>query len=245
MPDENQKQHNPISNLGAVVLCGGKSTRLGIDKSQLDFGGRTFLEEVVSQVRQVCRSVVVVGNSDLSCHRLPDDVLMARDEAIDKGPLEGIRVGLKRLKPGLATEKLPQDVSRKAQRAGCEFAFVTSCDAPLLKPELIRFLFEHLEGHAAIVPVQGDRIFGMTAIYRTRLHVDIGNRINAGSLRVSDLASALDAHCIDAESLRASDSNLDSLTNINSVSDYREFLETTGLTCPADLAKLIGLNDSV
>lgn len=242
MPDENQSKQNPISKLGAVVLCGGKSSRLGIDKSRLDFNGRTFLEQVVAQVRQVCSSVVVVGNNDLSCHRLPGDVLIARDEASDKGPLEGIRVGLKRLSmPSRAAETQPPDASNQVKQVGCEFAFVTSCDVPLLKSELVRFLFEQLEGHSAIVPVQEERIFGMTAIYRIQLHVEIANRIKAGSLRVSDLASALGARCIEAESLRAADSDLDSLTNINSVADYRELLERLELTCPADLAKSIGL----
>ena len=175
MPDEVQANSNdPISRLGAVVLCGGKSTRLGIDKTRLDFKGRTFLEQVVDQVGQVCRPVVVVGNTDLSFHRIADDVLLARDEAVDKGPLEGIRVGLKRLANSAASDNA----------AGCEFAFVTSCDVPLLQPQLIRFLFEQLERHPAIVPVQGDRVFGMTAIYRTDQHVEIDDRIKSNQLRV-------------------------------------------------------------
>ena len=243
MPDENQDKHNLVSSLGAVVLCGGQSSRLGIDKTRLDFQGRTFLEQVVSQVRQVCRRVVVVGNGDLSFHDLPADVLLARDEAVGKGPLEGIRVGLKQLATAVDSQKPDDPESQTAEDRGCEFALVTSCDVPLLKPELIRFLFEQLKGHSAIVPVQEERIFGMTAIYQTQHHVEIAKRIDADSLRVSDLASALGARCIDAESLRVADSNLDSLTNINSVADYRQLLERLGLTCPTDLAKAIGLSD--
>ena len=231
MPDDNQdKPKNLIPNLGAVVLCGGKSSRLGIDKTRLDFKGRTFLEQVVQQVRQVCSQVVIVGDTDLSFHQLPDDVWMACDEADDKGPLEGIRVGLERL------------ANAENEQGGCEFAFVTSCDVPLLQPALIGYLFEQLNGGSAVVPLQGDRVFGMTAIYRTRFHVEIGNRIKANQLRVSELATALDARCIDSETLRKIDPDLDSLTNINSVDDYRNLLKRLGLECPPELAKAIGLD---
>lgn len=230
MPDDNQDKPNSlIANLGAVVLCGGKSTRLGIDKTRLDFKGSTFLEQVVNQVRQVCGKVVVVGDTDLSFHQLPDDIVVACDQASDKGPLEGIRVGL---------EKLAADDAQ----TGCEYAFVTSCDVPLLQPALIGCLFDQLNSGPAIVPVQGDRVFGMTAIYRTRFHVEIGRRIKANNLRVSELATAFDANCIDADQLRDIDPNLDSLTNVNSVDDYRNLLKRLGLACPPELAKLIGLD---
>lgn len=232
MPDENQDKHNPISNLGAVVLCGGKSSRLGIDKTQLDFKGHTFLEQVVAQVAQVCGQVVVVGDTDLSFHVLPDDVWLARDEEADKGPLEGIRVGLEQLAGG------------KDGINQCEFAFVTSCDVPLLKPELIRYLFEQLKQHAAVVPVQGDRVFGMTAIYRTDRYVEIEKRVQADQLRVSDLATALDARLLKADSLREIDPDLDSLTNVNSVDDYRNLLGRLKIQCPPELAKAIGLDEA-
>ncbi len=114
------------TSLGAIVLCGGKSTRLGIDKTQLIFHGQTFLERVVSQVEQVCHPVVLVGDADFSQHQLPPNVQWATDEHPNCGPLEGIRVGL---------AKLASQV---------DFAFVTSCDVPLIDPQLIRFLFHKI-----------------------------------------------------------------------------------------------------
>jgi len=82
----------------------------------------------------------------------------------------------------------------------------------------------------------------MTAIYRTEYHVEIGNRVKANDLRVSDLAAAFSARCIEADALRTADPDLDSMTNVNSVSDYRELLERLGLECPPELAKAIGLD---
>jgi molybdopterin-guanine dinucleotide biosynthesis protein A len=208
----------PISNLGAVILCGGKSTRLGIDKSQLIFRDKTFLECIIDQVAKVTDHIVLVGDVALDKHRIPSHVLLERDQRPDSGPLEGIRVGLRRL-----AEKV-------------EFAFVTSCDVPLLKPELIVQLYSQTVSWQAIVPFQGKRIFGMTAIYRTELHEAIDKRIAAHQLRVSDLADAFETHKFDVELLRNSDPNLESLTNINTADDYFEMLNRYGLECPPGIS---------
>ncbi len=214
-----ERQEQDSNKIGAVVLCGGKSSRLGMDKTQLIFQGQTFLERVVGQVGQVCAPIVLVGNTDFSKHRLPNSVLLENDQQADRGPLEGMRVGLKRL-----VELV-------------EFAFVSSCDVPLIEPDLILHLNDLKENRHAIVPVSGNRVFGMTAIYRTSLHEQIGKRIVAGQLRVSDLAEAYDAVRPDIESLRKHDPNLDSMTNVNSAIDYQRLLERFGLEMPLEVAR--------
>jgi molybdopterin-guanine dinucleotide biosynthesis protein A len=208
---------HPDTRLGAIVLCGGKSTRLGIDKTQLIFQGQTFLERVVSQVQKVCHPVILVGDADFSQHQLPPNVQWATDENADCGPLEGIRVGL---------AKLASQV---------DMAFVTSCDVPLIDPELIRFLSHRISDRDAVIPVSGERVFGMTAVYRTKLHGMIHERIQNGQLRVSELATAFPSHQIHVDSLREIDPELDSMTNINSAVDYFDLLKRFGLELSPEL----------
>ena len=215
--------NQPPIRIGAIVLCGGKSSRMGIDKTQLVFQGQTFLERVVEQVGLSCRPIVLVGETDFGLHRLPDNLIFDRDENPGNGPLEGIRVGLKRL----------ADLA--------EFAFVTSCDVPLLRSALIDHLLGVVGDRQAAVPVEGNRVFGMTAIYRTDLHELIGERINSGQLRVSELAAAVDAIQPDMEGMKQIDPQLDSMTNINTAQDYRRLLDRFGLDCPPELAKRINL----
>ena len=215
-----------IENLGAVVLCGGKSKRLGVDKSHLIFDGQTFLERVVSCTEQVCKPIVLVGNTDLARHDLSADIGCVADEQIGKGPLEGIRVGLK----WLADQQV-------------EFAFVTSCDVPLLRSDLIRLLFVQLGDQQAAIPVETNRVFGMAAVYRTELHLAIGQRIVNDQLRVSDLANVFAVNQIDVEELRAVDPELDSLTNVNTAEDYRNLLKRFGLKCPQQFDNQLGGSD--
>lgn len=212
----------PSDMLGAIVLCGGQSTRLGIDKTELIFRGQTFLELVVRQVSKVARHVVLVGRINSESHHLAGNIISLQDERDGLGPLEGMRVGLK----CLDDRNVP-------------LAFVTSCDVPLLKPELIQFLISHRRKHSAIVPVDGARVYGMTAIYQTDLHSRIEARLENKQLRVSELADAFDARKVPVNELKDVDPNLDSMTNINSVKDYQALLDRFELTCPPELAKRI------
>ena len=218
LPADNSFVPKPaLPSLGAVVLCGGQSSRLGVDKQELVFAGKTFLETIVAALAPVTQRILLVGNVDADRHQLPDSVSIVQDELEGKGPLEGIRVGLK---------SLADD---------CQYAFVSSCDVPLLTGSLVEFLFAQLNYLDAIVPTQGDRRYGMTAIYHTRLHTAIAERIEQDLLRVCDLTDGFNVVDLDAEALRIVDPELDTLTNINSAADYFQLLERFEQRCPEEL----------
>src|SRR4051812_32950647 len=101
-------------NVGGIVLCGGRSTRMGVPKATLPFGPETMLQRVVGLLGGVVSPIVVVAARDQSLPQLPEGVLMTQDEREQRGPLEGLRAGLK---------ALPESV---------DAAYVTSCDVPLL-----------------------------------------------------------------------------------------------------------------
>ena len=199
------------------MLCGGQSSRLGVDKQELMFGGKTFLETIILALQPVVRRILLVGNVNADRHQLPDSVSITQDQRPDKGPLEGIRVGL---------EDLSSD---------CEYAYVSSCDVPLLTGNLVEFLFARIGDADAIVPTKGPRQYGMTAIYRTRLHTAVNQRIQQNKLRVCDLAEGFKVTNIDAKELRVVDPELDTLTNINSAEDYFCLLKRFGQQCPEGL----------
>src|SRR4030095_9943591 len=110
---------------GAVVLCGGKSTRMGSSKALLPFGPETMLQRVVRLLADVVSPIVVVAAVDQPLPMLPPEVIITRDELEGRGPLEGLRAGLK---------ALPTDI---------ETAYVTSCDVPLLEPAFVREMLRH------------------------------------------------------------------------------------------------------
>ena len=69
---------------------------------------------------------------------LPDGVIVTRDEREGRGPLEGLRAGLKALPPG------------------CEAAYATSCDVPLLNQDFVHRMLALAEGFdVAVIEVDG------------------------------------------------------------------------------------------
>ena len=197
---------------------------MGFPKHELWFDGETFLESVVARVSEVAQPVViVVGHGETPPVSLPNNVELLSDERPNLGPLEGIRTGLASLEGRVS------------------HAFVTSCDAPNLHPQLIRKLFDLLGQHDAVVPRDGDRIYGMTAIYRTSAHTEIEGIYASGvSRRVSALQAAINARSVPLEDLKDVDPDLESFNNINTVDAYFGFLKRHRMTCPTELADRLG-----
>src|SRR5919109_5049735 len=123
-------------NTAGIILCGGRSTRMGVPKATLPFGDETMLQRVVRLLSTVVSPIVVVAARD---QVLPDlGVIVTRDERPGRGPLEGLRAGLK---------ALPNSV---------ELAYVTSCDVPLLEPAFVTRMIELLgDNEIAVMEIEG------------------------------------------------------------------------------------------
>ena len=81
-------------SLGAVILCGGESRRMGEPKAWLPFGGERMLQRVVRLVANVVEDVAVVAAPGQELPPLPPSVILARDPVPGRGPLQGLAAGL-------------------------------------------------------------------------------------------------------------------------------------------------------
>ncbi|MFD2394956.1 NTP transferase domain-containing protein [Dietzia aerolata] len=76
--------------VGAIVLTGGRASRLGgVDKARLAVGGRPMVETVLRAARAVATAVVTVGPGGDT-----------REEPPHSGPVAGIAAGLAALPQG-------------------------------------------------------------------------------------------------------------------------------------------------
>ncbi len=71
---------------GGIVLCGGKSTRMGVAKATLPFGPETMLQRVVRLLGTVVSPIVVVAAREQELPALPAEVIVTRDEREAPGP---------------------------------------------------------------------------------------------------------------------------------------------------------------
>ncbi|MFV1958159.1 MAG: molybdenum cofactor guanylyltransferase [Planctomycetota bacterium] len=189
---------------GALVLCGGRSRRMGLDKATLPFGGETLLQRVVRRLAPVVGETVVVAGPDQALPPLPAGVRVARDDVPEQGPLAGIAAGL-----AVAT---------------ADALYATGCDVPFLCPAVARRLFDRLEGHDAAVLVQDGFVHPLAAVYRRAVRPAAVRLLAAGRPRPLHLLEEVDALHVPTDEILDLDPALETLENLNTPEAYEAAL---------------------
>ena len=194
-----------MSHPGGIVLCGGKSTRMGTSKALLPFGSETMLQRVVRILGGVVAPIVVVAAVNQELPELPVDVIVTRDENEGRGPLEALRAGLK---------ALPADV---------DAAYSTSCDVPLLVPGFVRQMLDHAGGYdIAVMEIDGFT-HPLSAVYRRSTLACVEDLLANDRLRPVFLFDAVKTRRVRPEEMTA-DPDLRTLRNLNTREDYEQAL---------------------
>ena len=204
---------------GGIVLCGGKSRRMGRPKVMLPFGPASMLQRVVRVLGAAVEPVVVVASPGQQLPPLPSTIRVVRDRRPDQGPLEGIRAGL---------EALPGQV---------EAAYVTGCDVPLLKPAFVRRMIELAPGFDAAVPHVDGYDEPLAAVYRTSVLAHVEALLAADRLRPAFLFDRVRTRRITPDELTGVDPELESLANVNSPADYLAALARAGFDAPDEVGR--------
>ena len=136
-------------SLGAVVLCGGESRRMGSPKAWLSFGPERLLPRVVRLVGTVANPVVVVAAAGQELPDLPGEIAVIRDPVAGRGPLPG---GWRPV-----SRHLPDSV---------RLVYATGTDGPFLEPRWIRLLAELIGDDDLAMPAIGEEHHPLAALYR-------------------------------------------------------------------------------
>jgi molybdenum cofactor guanylyltransferase len=193
---------NPHLQFSAVVLAGGRSSRMGRPKAALEVGGRTIIERIVAELAHVAADIVVVAapeHSEAAKIEIPPGVRIVRDDREYQGPVLALARGL--------------------DAAGCDVAFACSCDLPMLRGDVAAALVAMLDDYDALIPEVGGKLQPLHAIYRRRC-ADALRALDArGEQRLSAIADAVRTRRVAEPELRALDSELLSFINVNTPAD--------------------------
>ncbi len=191
-----------LDDFSAIILTGGKSSRMGRPKALLPFGNEPLIDHLVRRLQHKFKLVVVVAAPDQELPPLPAKIV--RDEVAYQGPVGGIYYGLK-----------------AAMGIG---AFVTSCDAAFLNLPLISFLTSQILNHDVVVPYWQDRFQPLHAVYRTSVAPLLKEQLDRGELRPIFLYDKVRARTIGEEEIRRFDPKGLSFFNMNAPADYARAL---------------------
>ena len=192
-----------MAGAAAVILVGGKSSRMGRAKALLPFDNEPLIAHVVRRLKSWFPEIIVVAAPD---QELPElSAVLVRDEIAYQGPVSGIYHGLK-----AATK---------------DVCFVTSCDAPFLNFELIDHLLEQISEYDVVVPFWQERFQPLHAIYRTSVVPLLKEQLERGELRPIFLYDKVRTRKIQEAEIRRLDPEGLSFLNMNSPADYDAALQ--------------------
>lgn len=196
----------PPRTAAGIVLCGGRSTRMGSPKALLPFGSETMLQRVVRLLGGVVSPIVAVAAPGQDLPALPSDVIITRDEREGLGPLEGLRAGL------------------SALPANAEIAYVTSCDVPLLVPAFVSEMLTLASSYdIAVMDIEGFA-HPLSAVYRRDVLPHVEALLAADRRRPAFLFDLVRTRRVTPAEIK-SDHDLRTLRNLNTREDYERALE--------------------
>jgi molybdopterin-guanine dinucleotide biosynthesis protein A/molybdopterin converting factor small subunit len=190
--------NNVVANGSAVILGGGKSSRMGRTKALLPFDGEPLILHIAHKLKSIFSDLVVVAAPD---QELPAaGAKLVRDEVAYQGPVGGIYYGLR--------------------EAAGEFCFITSCDVPFLSIDLIRYLVSLIEDNDIVAPYWQDRFQPLCAVYRRSVLPLLQQQLERGELRPIYLYDKVRMRKVGEDEILRLDPEGLSFFNMNSPEDY-------------------------
>lgn len=130
-------------DITAVILAGGNSSRMGLNKSLLKISNSSFIDRTIILIENIFDDIIIVSNSqdDYTSLGLP----IFKDVYPGYGPLAGIHSGL--------------------LNSNSEKIFVISNDLPFLNGELLEFILTVKTEKPIVVPKEAGHTHYLCGIY--------------------------------------------------------------------------------
>ena len=187
--------HNEIgySDVTGVLLAGGKSTRMGSDKVNLEVSGQTVFERSLDFLQQLFSRVIIASNRpELALPGIP-----AIPDIFPGSALGGIFTGLK--------------------SAETDWVFVTPCDMPYPDSRIVELLFRLHEGADAIVPLTPSGYEPVFAFYHKKCLPVFEDALKRGRKSIFALYPQLNVRFLEWQNMPADWEK--SMLNINTPED--------------------------
>jgi molybdenum cofactor guanylyltransferase len=196
----------------ALILAGGRSSRMGRDKAWLDLNGMPLVEHVARRLLPLAEEVVFSANDPDAFGTLIDRLPVPGRVAVDAwpgaGPLAGLHAGL------------------RAARNDLVLAVAT--DMPFVSAEVVRAMMAWGGSADAIIArlTVGDRgelsPEPLHALYRKACLPAIERALAAGRRRAVAFLDDVHVFYVDADRIKEIDPELLSFRNVNTAEEWEE-----------------------
>jgi len=190
-----------------IILCGGRSKRMGRDKGSMDLNGKPMILHVVDTISRFADEIIIVLRDEEQAKNYKKlfkkdkiSLKIVTDKKKDHGPLMGILTGLSNI--------------------SSYYAQVLPCDSPFISINFILKMFKiaENENYEAIVPKWDDgHIEPLHSIYKKTVLNAIPKLLSDNHRDVKSLMDNINVRYVDVNLL---DRNGKSFQNINTDDDF-------------------------
>lgn len=184
----------------AIILAGGKSTRLGQSKALQAIQGKSLIQWVIDRLAVLSTEIIIVTahGEEIPCSS-PVGIKTVADIYPHRGPLVGIYSGL--------------------AASSCSRAIIVGCDTPFLSVRLLEHMTQVSSAFDVVVPRIEDKVEPLCAIYSRNCLIAIEALLEQNELRISRLFNMVTARYIEKHEINAFDPEHLSFFNANSQAD--------------------------
>lgn len=162
-------------NRTAIILAGGKSSRMKEDKGLKLMGEKPMIQYVIDVVSSFVDELIIVSNNtdyEKFGYKVYEDLVK------EKGPLAGIYTGLYYSKS--------------------ETNIVLSCDIPCVTLELISYLLEQHQMNQITIPRKENRTHQLIGVFSKSCEVNFFLSLEKEQLKLIDAYNNLNLNVVDA-----------------------------------------------
>jgi molybdopterin-guanine dinucleotide biosynthesis protein A len=190
----------PTIPITGVILAGGASRRMGLNKAFLELNECPVIEVVAKRLRQIADEIIIATN-DVELFAPYADRAVP-DVYAGVGTLGGIHAGL--------------------TAASHDLAVIVGCDMPFLNVAILRRLVRWADGYDVVLLKQELGLEPLHAVYRKSCLPEIEKIIRNGQRRVQAFFGAVDVRYVVPSEIADLDKDLVSFFNINTPDQWRE-----------------------
>ena len=188
-------------SLTGIILAGGKSLRMGLDKAFLEVEGIPIIERTDALFRKLFSETIIVTNQEKAFKRFGTRI--CRDLIPQGGAAGGLFTGL-------FFSSFP-------------YSFAVACDMPYLNEPVIAYLIANMEDYDVVVPRTKDGLQPLHAIYSRNCLEPLRKIIRGGKRRVIDFYPMVRVKMIPDDEFSDLDPLAESFLNVNTP-DELQFL---------------------
>lgn len=198
------------NHITGVVLAGGKSGRMGLDKASIIVDGRQMIMYVVDALRKVFFDILISAKNAEDFH-IPG-IKTIGDCIEGSGPLVGIY-------SALSVSESP-------------YCFVVACDMPCADPDLIKWMSTVCNGYDVFIPRIGSFVEPLFALYSKKCMGPIKDSLLTRNYHVRSIFSKVNVGYANEDDIRKIDPELRSFMNINTEEDLKALLNIKNTVLP-------------